>query len=243
MSLVLITRPNPDGERLAGDVAVRGWTPLVEPLLDIVWRDQALPDLNGYQAVLFTSANGVRAFGRATDRRDLRVYAVGDATARAARLVGFDQALSAGGDVESLAHLVRQVSHPQDGPMLHVAGTVTAGDLGGRLGERGYQVDRIALYEAHRASALSDPARQAWQERRITAVMLYSPRTALVLGELLVQASLTSLVAETEALCLSPAVAAAAQTVGATVLPWRAVRVAPNPHEGDMLALLADRAV
>lgn len=241
MSLVLITRPHPDADSLAAGVAERGWTPLVEPLLEIAWRDDSLPPLDAFQAVLFTSANGVRAFVRASPRRDVRVFAVGDATARAARKAGFEQTQRAGGDVDSLAQLVRQTLTPEAGPVLHIAGTVVAGDLVGRLGEHGFQVDRIALYEARRATTLSEAVLAAWTQGRIGAVLLYSPRTALILGDLVVAADLTERLRETEAVCLSQAVATAAQTAGATVLPWKALRVAALPQEEDMLALLDRR--
>ena len=51
------------------------------------------------------AANGARALARATQRRDLPVLAVGDATARAAREAGFESVTSAGGDVGDLAPL------------------------------------------------------------------------------------------------------------------------------------------
>ena len=66
---------------------------VVESLMTIRLRPEAThasgPFLDGVQAVLFTSANGVRAFAAATTRRGFRAFAVGDATAAAARAAGF----------------------------------------------------------------------------------------------------------------------------------------------------------
>lgn len=238
MSLVLITRPRPDADDLAAAVADRGWTPVVEPLLEIVWRDGPLPPLEGFQGLLFTSANGVRAFARLSRRRDLPVYVVGDATGRAAKEAGFAQPQVAGGDVESLALLVRQNCVPEAGSFLHIAGTVTAGNLSGQLAERGFVAQRLPLYEARRASRLCEAVQSAWRAGRMRAVLLYSPRTALILGDLLVKAELTDHLARTDVICLSAAVALATQSVGTTALAWRAVRVAPAPQEGEMLQLL-----
>ncbi|MDP6883999.1 MAG: uroporphyrinogen-III synthase [Rhodospirillales bacterium] len=82
---LLVTRPRDDAEALAGPLAALGIEILIEPLLGIRYRDGPPPDLAGVQAILATSANGVRALVRRCDDRDVAVFAVGDATARAAR--------------------------------------------------------------------------------------------------------------------------------------------------------------
>src|SRR3546814_15343879 len=71
-------------------LTARGHAVLLEPLLAIVPRD-AVDWPEGHQqaqALLVSSANGVRAFARADSRRGLPVYAVGDASAAAARQCG-----------------------------------------------------------------------------------------------------------------------------------------------------------
>src|SRR5690348_11971932 len=82
----LVTRPRAEAASLAGALAARGVAALLEPLLDIHFRDPAhLPDLAGVQALLCTSANGVRALARFSTERGLKLFAVGDATASRAR--------------------------------------------------------------------------------------------------------------------------------------------------------------
>ena len=106
---VMITRPREDAEALAGRLAEDGIESLIEPLLEIIPRAGETLDLDDVQALMLTSANGARALGRATDRRDLAVYAVGPATAAAARAAGFTTVATAGGDVEALSRLSLQV--------------------------------------------------------------------------------------------------------------------------------------
>ena len=70
---VLVTRPREDaGETLAALMAM-GHEGLVEPLLQIRPVAQDLPDLQGFQALLITSRNGVRAFARLSAERALAV--------------------------------------------------------------------------------------------------------------------------------------------------------------------------
>jgi hypothetical protein len=89
----LITRPEEDARPLAEALAARGVATVIEPLLAIRPLPEAASDLAkdlaGVQALLFTSANGARAFAELSPRRDIGVLAVGDATASAARGLGF----------------------------------------------------------------------------------------------------------------------------------------------------------
>ena len=101
---VLITRPGEDGTALAEILRARGIESVIEPLLSIKYLDGPELKLENIQALLLTSANGVRALARRTDRRDIPVYAVGDATAMTARKAGFIQVHSAAGDL-SLIHI------------------------------------------------------------------------------------------------------------------------------------------
>ena len=86
---VLVTRGWPGAERTAAGLRRMGIDPIVSPVLDINFRARIDVDLTGTQAIVFTSANGVRAWGPRRPERDLPVFAVGDATADAARDIGF----------------------------------------------------------------------------------------------------------------------------------------------------------
>ncbi len=70
------------------------------PLLSVRFHDGPPLALDGAQAILATSANGVRALARRSRARDLPVFAVGPQTAEAAREAGFANVKSADGDAE-----------------------------------------------------------------------------------------------------------------------------------------------
>jgi uroporphyrinogen-III synthase len=151
----LITRPRAEAERLAALLAPLGIAAVVEPLIAVSERAVEAPDLGGVQAVLCTSANGVRALARASAERSVALFAVGDATAARARAEGFRHVESAGGDVEDLAYLVSRRLKPQGGRLLHVAGSEVAGELAKSLADGGFAVERMVLYEAQAAEAIS----------------------------------------------------------------------------------------
>ena len=64
--LALVTRPRAEAEALAALLAQRGIDAVIEPMIEIVDTGAALPSLAGVQAILCTSANGVRALARAS---------------------------------------------------------------------------------------------------------------------------------------------------------------------------------
>ena len=229
---ILITRPIEDAKPLADALAERGIEVLIEPMLDIRHLDDPEIDLEGVQALLFTSANGVRAFAAMSPRRDLKAFTVGDGSAEAARSAGFPDVESAKGDVEALAALVVDRLKPDGGILFHAAGTVTAGDLKTRLETLGYRVRRAQLYEARIATALSPETRTNLTVGGIDAVLLFSPRTAGTFAQLWRLAGAPSL-DRVHALCLSAAVAREIGNLG-----WAGVEIADHPDLPSMLALV-----
>lgn len=232
---ILVTRPREDAAALVAELAARGHEALLEPLLTIVPRDKVdwPAGHERAQALLVTSANGVRAFARADGRRDLPVYAVGDASAAEARALGFEAVVSAVGDVHDLAALVTARLDGKAGPLLHPAASTVAGDLRGMLAAAGFEVLRVVLYDARPATALSPQTAQAIRQGAVDAVALMSPRTAAAFTALTAAVGLEAACAGMTAFCLSDAVARA---LGATA--WRRVAVAARPDQTSMLATI-----
>src|ERR1700722_112608 len=151
----LITRPRAEAEALAALLARGGMGAVLEPMIEIFERRAPRLVLVGVQAILCTSANGVRSLARASTERGVPVFAVGDATAREARAAGFGEVASAGGAVEDLARLVGRRLCPSDGRLLHAAGGGGAGALAGLLGAEGFMFERVILDEARASHVLS----------------------------------------------------------------------------------------
>lgn len=231
--LALITRPREDSAELARDLEARGLAVMIEPLLDIVPVADAAVDPEGAQGILATSANGIRALARLLPDRTLPVWAVGDASARVARQLGFQTVASAGGDVDSLAALVAASADPAQGTLLHAAGTVSAGDLSGRLEATGFAVRRLVLYEARTATAISPTLAEALARGAVDMALFFSPRTAATFATL-IAASGAGLRSAT-AYALSANVARALSP-----LPWRRIRTAADPTQAALLAALDD---
>lgn len=228
----LVTRPREEAEALAAALAERGVAALVEPMIEISFLSETL-DLAGVQAVLCTSANGVRALARACAERAVPLLAVGDATAARARAAGFADVASAGGDAADLARLAAQRLSPQDGRLVHVCGSAVAGDLAGALRARGFAVERIELYEARPVTALSPAAVAALEGGEIGWALFFSPRTAATFTRLANAAGVGRRCATVAALSIS-----AAADRPLAELEWRERRIADRPEQAALLDLL-----
>jgi uroporphyrinogen-III synthase len=238
MARVLVTRPEQDAAATAARLMDLGHAAIITPLMDIRFVAGPALDLTGIQALLVTSANGARALAARQAGSDiaLPVLAVGDATARAARDLGFADVESAGGDVDDLARLAAVRLRPGDGALLHVAGSKVAGDLAGMLAKAGYTYRRSVLYDARPVAALPQAAQRAIADGAAAGVLLYSPRTAVLFRDLVLAAGLEGFVENLTAFCLSANVAARA---GAG---WRRVVVAVRPTEPSLMDAVADWA-
>lgn len=235
---VLITRPRADAEALASDLRTRGVQPIIAPLLEIIHVPGPPTELEGTQAILATSANGVRAFASRDARRNLPLYAVGPATAQAARDVGFRCIATAGGDVAHLAELVRRTLNPARGAVLHVAGTALAGDLAGELGRAGFTYRRVTLYQSRRVEQLPAEASRALAAGAVHGVVFYSPRTAGVFVDLVRKGGLAERSVDLVAFCLSDAVADRCRE-----LSWRSLVVAMQPDGEALLEAITGQSV
>ena len=229
----LVTRPRDDAESTATLLRQRGFEVVIEPLLDIVPIPGAVVDGAGVQGILVTSANGIRALAGVLADRDLPVWAVGDASARVARELGYSHVESAGGDVATLAALVKARVKAQAGALLHAAAGAVAGDLGGDLAAAGYEVRRVVLYQAHTATEPSPALAQSLRDGRLDAALFFSPRTAATFARVLEAAGLSQACGRMTAFALSPAVAGEL-----SALKWGAVVTAAEPTQAALFAAL-----
>lgn len=231
---VLVTRPVDDAAQTAAQLAALGHEAVLAPLLEIEFRDGGVLALDGVQAILVTSANGIRALARRTARRDLPVLAVGAQSAAAARLAGFADVDHADGDAAALAALALKRLDPAGGALFHAAGAETRGALGERLEAQGFVLRSEVLYEAVAASGFPPAAQEALAAGRIDAVLLFSPRTARIFAELVLRKGLDAPCRSMTALCISEATADALAPIA-----FRALRVAAHPDQDALLGLLA----
>ncbi len=163
------------------------------PLQDIVPLKTAI-SLKDVHHLLFTSANGVRVFCDLSERRDIPCLCVGDKTAAVARALGLE-AVSAGGNVQDLAALMRKYDHADDGQFLYLHGQHTAREIPGKIRD-------IVIYDQI-GCELTKTAKSALTDHAPVLVPLFSPRSA----DLFMQQISGLTMRNSSAICLSQNVA------------------------------------
>lgn len=226
---ILITRPIEDGEGTARLLGKMGHQSVLAPLLTTHFFDGPALELENVRAILVTSANGVRALARRTQRRDVAIFAVGEKTARQAISAGFSHVRNAQGNSKSLIDAVLNWSTPDQGSLLHVCGREAPETLVHALSQKGFRVRRSALYEAKAATQMPLVGQQALRERSLDRVLFYSPRSAQIFCKLIADLPTQDLIA----ICISKATALALAT-----LTFADVRSASAPNQRAMFATL-----
>ena len=239
---LLITRPYEDAQRLAAPLEKLGHRVTYAPLLvahyclPLTW-----PDWSNVQGLLFTSANGVRAFEHAFRHctqwdimQALPTLAVGPHTAETLKGYGFASVACANGGWRTLVECVPSHFYAAKGRLLHITGTETAGHVGDALTTQGYLYERLPIYDMVSAPVLPAPTVHDFSQHRIDGVILCSSRTAQIFTSLIERAELADIMHPVTAWCLSPAIA-----MHVSSLPLSAVRIATYPNLPSLIDLLS----
>jgi uroporphyrinogen-III synthase len=229
---IIVTRPDEDAGPLKAKLKALGHNVTLMPLLRIVPRKPVFIRRQPYQAMVATSANGIRMLTGHPELKTIRMLTVGPQSLKAARDAGYRKSEAHGGDLEGLVEFVRKSLQPAAGPILYLSGNETAGDLEGQLRAAGFDCWRSIVYDAVQAKDLG-PAESVLRNHAAEAVLLYSPRSARIWCKIVWDSGLIEEAAAAHYFCLSKNVAA--------VLPktWSST-VAKSPDESAMLALLVD---
>jgi uroporphyrinogen-III synthase len=228
---VLVTRPEPDGERTAALLRARGCDVLVAPLLRLEAMDFD-PGPGPWGALALTSANAVRAavrHPRVQELLSVPVFAVGVHTAEAARAAGFSDAVSADGDKDDLVRLIA-ARHASHAPVLYLAGEERSGDLEGDLVAAGVTVFTCVAYRVAVAADVPSGVREALSRGELDGALHFSRRSAQVYVDRMKAAGILDKALALSHYCLSQQVAEPLSSAGATD-----VRVAARPSEADLI--------
>lgn len=227
---VLVTRPREDAEQTAVLLRQMGYDALVAPLLTVNFRDAPPLALDDVQAILATSANGVKALACNMPRRDLPILAVGPQTAQMARDMGFAHVRSANGDGAALAAATVQWCEPDKGVLLHVSGAQGSGVLAADLRACGFTLRKAVLYDVAAAGRLPPQAAAALTAGALDAALFFSPRSARIFRDCVTRENLGPACARLKALCISAATAKGLEPLG-----FRACFVAAAPNQDALL--------
>lgn len=171
---VVILRPQPGADATAARARDLGLSPVLCPLFAIEPLPWMPPEPAAFDALLLTSANAVRHAGpMLAAYLGLPVFAVGEATARAAKEEGFAIVHAAGPDAQAAARTIARAGHRA---ALHLRGEDARPFAPGDLA--------ITAIVTYRAAPRGDEAGLAAALRPGSVALVHSPRAGARLAEL-----------------------------------------------------------
>lgn len=234
---VLVVRPEPGATETARRLEDLGFEPVKLPLQqtrDLAVRIDAIP---GATAVAVTSANALRHAPPELLRRLSRLpcFAVGEATAAAARTAGFVEIVDGKGDAGGLAGVI--VAARLAGTVVYLCGKVRRQDFELALASNGVAVHAVEIYDTVVLNHGSTEVLNAMSSAPADYALVHSANAAESLAGLMSRPELSGLFEKSTLVCISSRVANA---FGGH--PAGKIMVADEPNEEALLALLGEAA-
>ena len=145
---ILLTRPLEDCSEMILKFQSLGHHVSHIPLLTLVKINYEEINFSYYGGIIFTSANAVKFLDLNKLNKNILCFCVGDRTEKKARSLGFQNTISAEGNVLNLKELISQNYETKDKPLLYVSGELISIDLDQQLLNEGFNIKRIINYRA-----------------------------------------------------------------------------------------------
>jgi len=225
--VIWITRPEDQAVDLAYALNEKGYRVFCEEVLRIEPLQSAIPDLKGYDALIFTSANGVNVFAAQSAERGLPAYAVRVQTAKALKNADFETVHTGKGMATDLLAFIDNKAKNQK--FLHIRGEMVAQQMQSDRND----IESLIVYRSAMASELSENCRYLLQSGAITRIVFFSKRSAEAFTALIQKYGGESALQHCEALCLGDSMVESIK-----ILDWKAMRIAQTPNRQGLLNLL-----
>ena len=175
---ILITRPLDDSEEIILKFRDLGHKVSHMPVIEIEKVSFQDIDFDEYKALIFTSANSLKFLDTKKIHKKVFCFCVGLATEKKALQLGFQNVITAEGNVRNLEELIQQNFNSSDGKILYISGEVISNDLDKNLNLKGYNVKRIINYKTKPIQKLDDKFIQSLKLNIPQIVYIYSKSSA-----------------------------------------------------------------
>ena len=129
-------------------------------------------------------------------------FCVGSATEKKARNCGFQNVLSADGNVNNLKELILQNYNSSNGKLLYVSGEIISNDLDQQLISEGYKVKRIINYSANPVGKFNETFIEKLKAKMPEIVYVYSQNSAISFLNLIKNYQLVDHWMDTNLMCI-----------------------------------------
>ena len=225
---VLVTRPIEQATEFAGQISALGFTPLIQPLLDIEHFPFLIDTADRPAAIILSSRQALKSLEIPEDWLEIPVFCVGEMTDHAARLAGFTKSYFGQGDLIDVLHLM-MAEIPAGQRVLYLRGEDVKHDLKKLLPD--YKIQEVITYCARPVTSMNPDVLEKFDQ--INVITLFSARSGAVLRQLIEQNGMFSHVKNINLLCLSPSVVESMME-----LKWKSCVMSDLPNQASMIEKL-----
>ena len=199
------------------------------PLLKIDKIEYDKINFSDFRGIIFTSANAVKFLNVKTIDKKLICFCVGEATEKKARVFGFQNIITAEGNVENLKELILRNFDQKDGGLIYISGENISADLDQQLLKEGYEIKRVVNYKSVYNETFNDNFVKELKLNMPDIVYVYSQNSAYSFLKFIKLYRTENLWMNTNLMCIGEKTSAILN-----VVKWKKIFLF-NPGEEDFL--------
>ena len=226
---ILLTRPLEDSHELILKFQRLGHEISHIPLINIEGKKYEPLNFLDFKGIIFTSSNAIKFFDIKPIDKKIICFCVGSVTEKKARSCGFQNVVSADGNVNNLKELILQNYNSSNGKLLYVSGEIISNDLDQQLISEGYNVKRIINYSAKPVKKFNEVFIEKLKLKMPEIVYVYSENSAISFLNLIKNYQLVDLWIDTNLMCIGEKTSAVLNEI-----KWKKIFLF-NPGEEEFL--------
>ena len=199
---ILLTRPLEDSKELILRFSALGHKVSHLPVIKVEPIKYDEPDYRQFKGVIFTSSNAIKNLDLTRVDKKIECYCVGSATEKVAKLNGFQNIISAEGNVNNLKEFIIQNFDSKNGSLLYISGQVVSSRLDKDIITEGYSLKRLINYTVSSTQEIKEEFRTELKASIPDIIYIYSENSAKSLLNLLKKYDLLDSWMDTNLMCM-----------------------------------------
>ena len=199
---ILLTRPLEDCYEMILKFKSLGHLVSHLPLIEVVKLNYDQIDYSKFDGIIFTSRNAIKFLDTKNLDKKKICFCVGNATEKKARETGFQNIISAEGNVNNLKELILQNFHYSNGKLLYVSGEIISSNLDQYLTSEGYTIKRVVNYQTKHIQKIDNNFIENLKLKMPDLVYIYSQNSASSFLNIIKNYQLESLFMNTNLMCI-----------------------------------------
>jgi len=200
---ILLTRPLEDCYDMILKFKSLGHEISHLPLIKIDSINHEVINFKEFNGIIFTSTNAIKYLNINNLDKKKICFCVGSATEKKARSSGFQNVISADGNVENLKELILRNYNSTNGKLLYVSGDIVTKNLDKELISMGYNIKRVINYTSKHLKDINTDFIEKLKLKMPEIIYVYSQNSAISLLKIIKEHNIQNLWMDTNLMCIS----------------------------------------